>query len=447
MARKGGLKADVKKQLRKASRDAVESCTRDLIPHINRKKWIAQENEYRRNTVAKLDAQSATSPPTFNSKDLSQYIAASCALHAVDGWSFLARAFSSHTQGDRDSARFFAYYAELRAAMSILASSGTGVFLSKHAVIDKKRQCELVTGGPTHRVTWEYLKYWAKRRGAKTLLEDVIRPGDKRLSEWIRHSPMGGVTPGLLAHRWLKMWGLDLRRMSKDRDARNESSYRPSQLRKAPLLTGTEAANFIADFWDFFEPWPPNFGAADRYLLRSLLHESFYAVHNTRVSNALPMFRSQILTTIAAVQPAGMSEKEWAEFLCETTEPPIIQLASSRSELSDPKHHMQVMSRAALLLRVATGSSDALFQGANLDKTKLAFWTDYFGQTRGLWRENARPESMLDLWTDIQNALDALKNWTATNDESDLYTLRHDPAVPVQILCECERVALWGIAQ
>ena len=447
MAKKRGLKAEIRKQLRKASREAVESCMRDLVPHFVRKRWIAQSNEYRLRSTVKIDSQTVTNPPTFNSRDLSEYITASCALHAVDGWSFLGRAFSSLVHGDSDSARFFAYYAELRAAMSILASTGTGIFLSKHAIIDKARQCELVTGGQTHRATWEYLSYWAKRRGAKTLLEDVIRPGDKKLSEWLRQSPMGGVTPRLLAKRWLKMWGIDLRRMSIDRDARNESSYRPTQFQRPVALSGADTAAFITSFWTFFEPWPPNFGAADRYLLRTLLHATFYAVHNTPVQNAMPAFRAQVETTIAAVQPTGMSQTEWAQFLCSIDESQIIQLASSKSDYLNPEHHLQVMSRAALLLRVATGASDSLFRAAGLDRTTLTFWTNQFGQTRGLWQGHTKPENMLDLWIDVQGALTALKKWSSTNQGSDLFTLRHDPVLAVNTLCECERVALWGMGQ
>src|SRR5258708_34580711 len=200
MPRRRELRSEVKKQLRKASKDAVENSMRDLIPGLRRRRWISQGNEYRLKCTAKIDIQSALNPPTFNDKDLAEYIASSCALHAIDGWSFLARAFSSHTQGDSDSARFFAYYAELRAAMAILASTGTGVFLNKHIIVNKKRQCELVRGGPTHRVTWAYLNYWAERRGAQALLEDVIQPGNKKLSDWLKHSPMGGVTPRLLAN-------------------------------------------------------------------------------------------------------------------------------------------------------------------------------------------------------------------------------------------------------
>lgn len=183
--RRQGLNANIRKQLRKASRDAVEGCMADLIPHMRRKRWIAQGNEYRSYCIRRIKAQTATNPPAFNDEDLSEYVAASCALHAIDGWSFLARAFSCHAQGDSDSARFFAYYAELRAAMSILASSGTGVFLDRHTIVNKKRHCELVGGGPTHRVTWAFLNYWAERRGAKALLEEIVRPGDRKLSEWL----------------------------------------------------------------------------------------------------------------------------------------------------------------------------------------------------------------------------------------------------------------------
>jgi len=235
--------------------------------------------------------------------------------------------------------------------------------------------------------------------------------------------------------------------MAFDRDARNDSSYRPTEFKNVASVPAIDAAKFISDFWSFFEPWPPNFGVADKYLLRTLLHESFYAVRNLRVQDDLATFRAQVLPTIAAVQPTSMSEQEWTDFLCNVDQAPLIQLAGEKSELLDARNHMQMISRAALLLRVATGASDALFHSARLTKTTLQFWTDRFGPRRGFWPKGSRPDSMLDLWIDVRNALTSLKGWCDSTADPDLYALRHDQAIPVQTLCECERVALWGIAQ
>jgi len=67
---------------------------------------------------------------------LSDYLALSCPLHALDGWRYLSAALVSLLNGARTEALHLAYYAELRAALSILAGSGIAVLNNKHYAID-----------------------------------------------------------------------------------------------------------------------------------------------------------------------------------------------------------------------------------------------------------------------------------------------------------------------
>ena len=48
--------------------------------------------------------------------------------HCVDGWSYAARSISALLAGDLHATRHLAYYAQLRAALSILAGLGVGIF-------------------------------------------------------------------------------------------------------------------------------------------------------------------------------------------------------------------------------------------------------------------------------------------------------------------------------
>lgn len=61
-------------------------------------------------------------------------MAASVIVHCFDGWSYLGRALEAEMAGDPQTAVHLGYYAELRAAMSVLASDEIGVFRNKHAV-------------------------------------------------------------------------------------------------------------------------------------------------------------------------------------------------------------------------------------------------------------------------------------------------------------------------
>ena len=72
----------------------------------------------------------------IDGSSLAEYIACSIPLHLADGWTFLARGLDAIKAGDSDSAIHMAYYAELRAAMSLLAGDGVGVFRSRHVAIE-----------------------------------------------------------------------------------------------------------------------------------------------------------------------------------------------------------------------------------------------------------------------------------------------------------------------
>jgi hypothetical protein len=413
--------------------------------YIRRSLWLPPENSYLSRTVNKIDAQAVSKPPRFRRRPLTDYIAVSCALHCIDGWSYLARAFSALVQGDSDAARHLAYYAELRAAMGLLASQGTGVFSDRHVIVDQKGACHPFGRLGTHRAAWLFLEYWGERKGAHALLKTVIRPGNRPLGDWIFAAGMGTVTPRLIAQQWCKLWGLDLKRLSKDRDARNESSYRPTQLRNTARVSAIATAEFVTDFWKIFRPWPPNFGILDAHLLRKLWQQTFVASRGVPISD--PAFRFQVDQALAKVQPTGMTAAEWVAFLEITTEPPLLVFAAKKDDPTAADHHIQVVSRAALLLRLACGASMSLFESARVHRTELDFWASHFGLMRGIWQDGHQPSDMLDLWVDVEEALEILDSWKAGNGPATPYSvLRRDQVAPLQLLCECERIGLWGVA-
>ena len=77
----------------------------------------------------------------INSDRLSEYIGISAPVHSMDGWSFLGRSIHCLSRGDPYIAVHLAYYAELRAALAILAAQGIGVFSYPHCVIDSEGRC------------------------------------------------------------------------------------------------------------------------------------------------------------------------------------------------------------------------------------------------------------------------------------------------------------------
>src|SRR5579864_6000473 len=177
------LPSSAKTTLRKASREAVEESLSYLKRHFKRSRWVGAGNRYRENTTERIyaDIQPGRSLNHFH---LTQYIAASAPLHCADGWSLLGRAIDCHARRDHDSARHFAYYAELRAAVSLLAAEGVAIFRSSHYVVERLKRCGRF-GGPTHKVTWQALEYWAELKRSSDLIGNSIRVNGIALKEWL----------------------------------------------------------------------------------------------------------------------------------------------------------------------------------------------------------------------------------------------------------------------
>lgn len=417
-------------------------------------RWLTARNRYAVDCIEKIKRDTTPVTGRLRHAQLASYIAASSAIHCLDGWSYVARAIEADFSGDIDAARHLAYYAELRAAMSILANAGLGVFKRKHFAVKADRRCEVVPGA-THEFVWDALQYWASQPSAADLILGVIKPGGKPLSEWLTNYPptAGAAFRSVLAREWLLRWGLDLRRLALDRDARNESSYRPTDItrREHPALADT--LDFIQEFWRAHEPSVLSpFKEIDRHLLRRSLAYAFKATHaNHQSPRRAPIQYARLLEPVLhAILPtaADFTEEEWKRFLNYRLQPDENQLivqAESSDRVSSPMHHIQVIARATLLLRIATGATrenlDGLTEGT---VNHLSFWWGPIGENRGLWEAGTPPSLFADLWSDINVALEQLRVWRHQGGHTRK-ALFKDAAEAIRALSSCERVALWSL--
>ncbi len=439
-------------QLGQASRAGVMTALSRLHRYFQYQRWIGDNNIYLRFPVQTLRQQNG-SGQRFNSKHLGEYIAASSPLHCSDGWGFLGRAIHCHALGDFHQARHLAYYAELRAAMSLLASEGVGVFNNPHVVTDHTGSCIAFNGYPTHIFAWLSLKHWATSVAATDLLKSIIRPGGIQLNDWLNAF---GVQPqtGVIAASWLTSWGLDLELFSEDQNARNESSYRPGNLRIPSRLDVFSTSGFMIDIWHNCQPdTRASFGVIDRHLLRLGLEDSYYAVFGTRPHQDPSDYQQRVAAMIRQLPLSSSSGPLWLDFLLrrsEANDPQLIMVAKGRDDISSSDHHMQVMSRAALLLRVATGACNALLEEVGFSGVDLSFWLNNLGERRGFWRSGNEPRNITDLWADVDQAIENLLQWEENCDRSGLpstpFDWLRDCASEISDLGRCERIALWSIA-
>jgi hypothetical protein len=416
---------------------------------VARGRWIGLNNKYQQDTlsVLKTDVQNNS----INDNHLAQYIAASAPLHCADGWSFLGRALQCHVRGDATSAIHLAYYAELRAANSLLATQGIGIFDNPSVSVNSSGNCQRVPGYGTHDLAWLALEHWADGQTAASLLSDLISVEGIPHKVWLdSFQSSSSFNRGQIAKEWLETWGLDLQRFVADREARNQASYRPSQITPVPQSKILESIKFISEVWKLHEPsGQSRFDILDRFLVRRSLEKTYLSVKGKPAEAARKDFKREVESMVSNVKPSGRGAGEWVRFFTRKSEPDdpaVIRMAMDLKKAQNKPNHMEVISRAVLLLRVATGACSQFLSSAKFSAPELEFWWEQLGQGRGLWNLGMKPERLTDLWADVAAAIEQLGGWAELNKATATYARwQVECASDLSTLGSCERIGLWGL--
>ena len=455
------LTAYSKQQLSEASRDAITDAMGQLPLDATPPRWLLQGQKYSDANIA--DALRADQiNGTVDDSALAQRIAASVPSHVMDGWSYFGRAIHCLIRGDTRNSVHLGYYAELRAALAIMAAEGIGIFDRQHFIIDKdgvsQRLCTTTntpTASGTHKIIWPVYRWWYQQGLSLDLVTSIIQPGGNAISHWF-NSPSGRyrhLFPS--TGEWLKDWGIDLKRMDQDSKARNASSYGPSAIHNWQILLGVEAVDTVKRLWGLFRPhYSSPFYEVDRLILHRVLRDVFAAQTKRKKGSKgwthdFNVFVDDFLEEQIDPQIVGPNRPQWEQFLCddEAGNGFLLESAGRRSTADASSFPVEVLARAALLLRIATGSC-----GLHMNKTgtgwdSYAFWLDGLGVRRGFWERGAYPDDPIELWTDIGDALDALDEAPQDGDreeDSPHGARSHSPARSLTKLEECERIGLWG---
>jgi hypothetical protein len=287
-------------------------------------------------------------------------------------------------------------------------------------------------------------------RRSTDLLVEIISPGNVPLRDWVDAFGAGpSIRP--IGSEWLKSWGVDLRRLSDDRDARNEASYRPTRLASQTSPDVLASSSFLRSLWTMCEPFGlSRFEVLDRHLLRLSLEQAYKAITGSTIQANPHEFERRVINMLKMTKPDGLIEKEWKDFLMWTSDPKtpmLIEQAKGMNPIDHPHHHLEVMARAALLLRVATGACVHLLQQAGFGRVDLEFWWKSLGEDRGLWEPGDEPDELIDLWADVEIAVKEAQQWEIINSKSQPSFARWHKEQPyaISVLGECERIALWGL--
>jgi hypothetical protein len=425
-----------------AQRQQVELTTAGLKPFLERSRWVGKTNRYATSS-AKRVAKDYTHN-TFQQRNLAQFVAASAALHANDAWSYLGRAIGSLIAGDAHRAVHLGYYAELRAAMSLLASDGIGIFNARHVVITTKNHTRrLQTKLGTHEVAWLALQQWSQSPSSGQLLAKIIKVEGLSLEDWF--APLGGSTKiAAQARSWFLQWGMDLRFGMKDRASRNESSYRPDGIPDTIALDPAKTFDFIREIWGILEPrGPSSFEQIDRYILRRAVESYFRSTEGKDPADSDAKFAALVSSTVKAQSlPDQISDLLRKFLLRQVAAGDSAVFEFSAQEPRSAGDPYCILSRAALLLRAATGSCRDMLAGAGLTTAALEFWWKQIGVDRGLWEPGNEPSELTDLWADIR---DFVTDTNEAEPPKSFGELAQTIGANLHVSSTYERVGLWSL--
>jgi hypothetical protein len=207
----------------KAIKEAFERIISTHIPH---QRWIGSKNYYARDTKERTDT---ATPRTLKKGQMEEYMASSVIIHCSDGWNYLSRSIESLINGDVASAIHFAYYAELRSAMSLMAMEGIGIFNKQHIWFDSNKTPTLFRNNlTTHACANMCMIEWSKLSIKKETLFSFLRVDNRNFIDWIRETGFSTRSQysTAIVNQWLRKWSVDLH-LKEDQQLRNEMSYRP----------------------------------------------------------------------------------------------------------------------------------------------------------------------------------------------------------------------------
>ena len=442
------LTAHIAQQLSRASRTTISAAMGQLpITSESSPRWLETGHRYGEPDISRVLRQD-TQAETIDGWALAQRIAASLPSHVLDGWSLLGRAVHCLIKGDTRAAVHLGYYAELRAAVAIVASEGIAIFDRQHFIVTPEGTAHRLrtddgdpTESGTHRALWPVYDWWVQQPAAVALITRVIEPSGKAIYEWFNEPSRDELSVASATRQWLNEWGLDLKRMSQDRDARNASSYGPSALHGWQTIDHAESVRRVVELWTMFDPTGHSkFEQIDRLVLRNIFLRTFRNQTTRQLGSnkwniEIGRFVDRFLDGHAENHYVQMDRANWRRFLIEPEgdgSASLLTYASRSSNSNAADFPIEMLSRAALLLRLASGSCGIHLINANAHWESLTFWLHAIGARRGFWELSWYPDDPIELWEDIREILDDIKNGLPGAEYEG------------SILEECERIGMWG---
>lgn len=387
-------------------------------------------------------------PSAVQKDELAQYLALSSASHVLDGWRYVSQAALSFLSGSRTQAVHLAYYAELRAALAVLAFSGIGILKRKHFALTSTMDV-IWFQGATHDTTWKAIGYWSRQPGHGIEVLRCFSCLGLSGEEWAE--ACGAASSGTvqdIAEYWVSDWTVDLSTLSQDSELRNEASYRPN-LRLSALDLPSEAdVQFVRDVCAASIPVDHGqFDIVDRAIVYDLCKKSYGLLHVPSGSTFLA-FRAGITKWIVNQQNKPESDAiEMMESLRTAfREQGGGLLRRARKENVDVG---AVFSRAFLLLRLASALLRLQWKETRLLKSPQDWQEELLLNyvSHSLVHDKKSPKtSYTTFGADQEKAIEEIDDWMTNNPTFNPYTLWDERPHSLVNLCKFERVGAVAVA-
>lgn len=452
----------LKQAVKDSSTQSIKQSIFDIKANFTSKEWLGPRNKYANEPYKKIVDDISNSKPIGHNQ-LRQYIASSAILHCKDGWEYLSSAISALIHGHTSNSIHFAYYAELRASLSFLASDGIGAFNGYNLFVNSSNVCNFInvrssrglTKRPTHQFVWHAITEWSQEVTKASRVLEIIKVNGKSIRQWLVAAEMLSGSPliGSLASDWLKEWSLDLSILNEDHNFRNIVSYHPQGIRQKkvyePIIKNE--MNFIISKWNLTTPSvSEKFQILDYFLLREALdrfYELKYELSGVTNRPSPKKYYTDIMLNLGLSPNTNSSLLDFLLKKSYKTLSPVFSEAKKKKYVDDKGIYrpLGIIARAFLLLRISTAAIEDILFDCNISKTDLEFWWKKIGVKHGLWETGSEPTQFSDLWSDISLAINDYENFQSNTSTFELKRLQDHQQFRSDKLTQFHRAYLWGI--
>lgn len=392
---------------------------------------------------------------------LADYLALGTVCHLFAGWRYLGKSAYAMMDAARHTSLHLAYYAELRAAMAILASAGIGMLNTCHFSISQKGKIEIVGHLPkngsqpavgnrqdrlgTHNAVWQCLKTWSELPSSNDSVLGQFNVLGFDGKTWVSAFGIPSATP----LRWLADWSIDLKSLYGDSALRNEASY-CIDLRDGsfdPILDN-ETRYFLAVGRACAGDDPGEPSGIDLILARDLCVKAYRGTGGRSDKRVWGILFRHLVRQGGIKKPDAKAKINAIRLATDASGGRIVTAAKKAN-----KNLEGVFSRALLLLRLATLITRGQWrQMGRLAPNGNTNWQEpmlnQFAANCHFVGVGTAQGDYRDLIADHNAALEDLENWRTTNPSGvggDIWNQK-SAAAAIREICRLERVGLWALA-